>query len=1140
MPSNLSAGSTIGGKKLAYVDGTATPRVLSEADYVRQPGYGVTAGSVNAYTLTLSPAPTAYVEGMCISVKFHITNTNSSTINVNGLGAKPIYDSKGLFVSNNRLVASAICTLRYNGSAFILQGEGGDDGGLHPGKIWSLETAIAGAWAGIAFGANTFVAIRSTTTSGVMTSSTGKSWTARTTPQIYQNATTTGYWKAICFGDGKFVALATESNPTNVVANVMTSTSGFTWTGALTHVKQWTSVVYGNGMYVAVGYSSNIQSVMTSYDGINWTLRDAFIGQWESVAYGNGRFVAVASGTYTEATGKRLMSSTDGINWEITTLTGTNIVAWSSISFGNGSFVAVETSTGGLGSQVLILSEPSYMPSNGMVASSENVRWHMVAFGGDSWVALSSDDTANQVMYSTTLMVAGEWYLFPAPRDGTTALNWKGIVYGNGRFVAVANSPSSANSVMTSIPSTDFGSFLTRDNAGKTSIGDALTSKGANASPTDGLALNAKDILKLGSVPGLRWDRRATAANHSWKSITYGENRFVAIQSGSNNVVMVSVTGDSWSTTPTPSSSGWQSICYAKGKFVVVGQAGSSRAMWSNTGTGWFLSSSIDSSTNWQSVTYGNGRFVAVGTRDGSSPDVSISTDGMNWTNTTSGSLYGWNSICFGDGIFVAVHNSGTTQRIGTSTDGTTWTLQTAPDTLDLRAVCYGNGMFVALIGTGTGNHIITSSDGVSWTYRSSANSYTWLNIAYGDGMFVAIGNENKLLVSPDGINWSVRPGPVEYTFNPGWTGICYAIGRFVVVGVPGNGYCAMVSDAGANLSYYFSSVDGARKMIVDTLAERGTTKASEKDSILKIAEYVRAMPMVQAGAVWLSKTGSANNSWAAICYGLGLFVAISPDGGTTHIMTSTDGSAWTSRATPNSYWTSVCFGNGLFVAVGQTSGANVLTSTDGKTWIPRSTPSSSWNSVTYGEGLFVAVSVSTTGNMVMTSSDGIDWTVRTPASSNAWSYVTHAAGKFVAVSTTGSGNRVMVSADGITWMSGTTPADNYWSSIAYGNGIFVSVAWNGTGNRVMASYDGITWFSVSYPVDNGWTSVAFGNGIFVAVSDTGTGNRAMTSPDGLNWTLRTTPVDTKWRSVCYGGNKFVAVGIDAPTGNVMISERVI
>ena len=93
------------------------------SDYVRQPGYGITAGSANTYTVTLSPAPTAYIDGMGIAVKINAANTTASTLNVNGLGAKAIVDSKGNSLTAGKLRLNGIYALRYDGTNFVLLGE---------------------------------------------------------------------------------------------------------------------------------------------------------------------------------------------------------------------------------------------------------------------------------------------------------------------------------------------------------------------------------------------------------------------------------------------------------------------------------------------------------------------------------------------------------------------------------------------------------------------------------------------------------------------------------------------------------------------------------------------------------------------------------------------------------------------------------------------------------------------------------------------------------------------------------------------------------------------------------------------------------------------------------------------------------
>jgi hypothetical protein len=108
--------------------------------------------------------------------------------------------------------------------------------------------------------------------------------------------------------------------------------------------------------------------------------------------------------------------------------------------------------------------------------------------------------------------------------------------------------------------------------------------------------------------------------------------------------------------------------------------------------------------------------------------------------------------------------------------------------------------------------------------------------------------------------------------------------------------------------------------------------------------------------------------------------------------------------------------------------------------------------------------------------------------------------GLFVAVANSGSTQRVMTSSDGISWTLRDTPADNAWRSVCWATeapdgGMFLTVAESGTGNRAMTSRDGIKWELLSTPVDNNWTSVCWSpeQRTFAAVGQSGSGNRAFT-----------------------------------------------
>jgi hypothetical protein len=129
-------------------------------DLTKFVAYGVATGSANTYAVTLSPTPSAYVDGLALSVKINVQNTGASTINVNGLGARSILKGNGNAVSSGNLKAGSIYTLRYNGTAFILQGEGGEYGTAGQPQILSGYTigtengVVAGTMANRTFAAN--------------------------------------------------------------------------------------------------------------------------------------------------------------------------------------------------------------------------------------------------------------------------------------------------------------------------------------------------------------------------------------------------------------------------------------------------------------------------------------------------------------------------------------------------------------------------------------------------------------------------------------------------------------------------------------------------------------------------------------------------------------------------------------------------------------------------------------------------------------------------------------------------------------------------------------------------------------------------------------------------------------------------
>lgn len=94
------------------------------SDLIKHVSYVVATGSANAYAVTLSPAPSGYSDGLAVSVKINADSTGAATLNVNGLGARPLKQANGEDVTD--LKRNGIYTFRYDSAntRFVLQGGG--------------------------------------------------------------------------------------------------------------------------------------------------------------------------------------------------------------------------------------------------------------------------------------------------------------------------------------------------------------------------------------------------------------------------------------------------------------------------------------------------------------------------------------------------------------------------------------------------------------------------------------------------------------------------------------------------------------------------------------------------------------------------------------------------------------------------------------------------------------------------------------------------------------------------------------------------------------------------------------------------------------------------------------------------------
>lgn len=276
------------------------------------------------------------------------------------------------------------------------------------------------------------------------------------------------------------------------------NTAGTTWTGRTMPgplPNIYTDVTYGNGIFVSVGGTTSNLGA-TSSDGVTWTSRTLPNStDWFSVAYGNGLFLAMSGNSNNISA-----TSPDGINWTSRTLPASS--SWRSI------------------------------------------------YGGSTWVAIR--DNSNQA-YTSSDAIA--WTARTLP---TTSF-WRAITYGGGRFVTVAEGPSTA----------------------------AATS-------TDGIS----------------WSTGTLPSSQNWWAVAYGNGVFVAIATNSNSAA-TSTDGVNWNARTLPSTRNWYDIEFGNGLFVIV-NFDTTDALTSPDGINW--TAKTMPGAGYRSLTYGGNTFVAVGT----------------------------------------------------------------------------------------------------------------------------------------------------------------------------------------------------------------------------------------------------------------------------------------------------------------------------------------------------------------------------------------------------------------------------------------------------------------------------------------------------------------------------------------------
>lgn len=846
----------------------------------------------------------------------------------------------------------------------------------------------------------------------------------------------------------------------------------------------FTSVAYGNGMFVAVAV--NTDKIAYSYDGIEWfstTLSNPFSEHldrpWRislnSVIYSDGKFVAVGNrpeqyyelvnGTagYYIHVPKNIVWSVNGIDWNWVEVNvrieyyddnkQTYVDSLVDVTYGNGKYVAVGSSSTCLYSDDGInWTRTTNTPFENVDLNTLNSRFLQVAYGNGMFVlfALRLSSYIEEFLLLRSLDGI-EWHETFTPSIHKSHF-MVGIIGGWGSgFLSYSNDRF--------ILATAYGRLLSSvDGIEWTEI---ICPFGLVADYSDDV-----QYRYCGSTSYMH----GRFYMHFWQRSYSYENRYTGFFSIYTNDFI------SW----TSSNFDAESIIYDGKRFLAVGGSGRTSVDledlllkqlsigYSSDGKTWNISiiPNVDTKGNVCQLSYFDNKYFIV---FGNDSRLLYSYDAVNWVSVqlparaAYGNVY-THRVNNNDCLVYGPEKGYILRSVRGpmySKDGIHWSLLTPSKSafgIDGSVVAYGNGRFVMV----KPPYIFYSIDGMLWNV---ANDIMDLNdpyqrgsscIVFGNGIFVAIvysfTDPAYVLYSTDGINWNRTTLP--------FSGDCCRLAY-------GNGCFVTIRDDSDEAAY---STDG-------------------------ITWYSSKLPTIEF--------------WSTLVYGNGVFVCLSNSGVAVH---STDGIVWLQTRVSSSYgiWDALTYGDDKFVAILDRD-RKAAYSYDGVTWYEStflySPKDRGCNSLFYVNDRFIALAseplYDSEGNYlietkIMQSIDGINWedsgySYDFPSNLNGIAY-----GDGVIMLTDEAGV-IYFSVDGLRWSSETSHY-RHSTNIRYGNGKFINFFAGGSAY----SYDGLHWH-VTENDDSTGIVLAYGGGTFLCSSYMDRYDRVNAykcTTDGIDWNV--------------------------------------
>lgn len=416
-----------------------------------------------------------------------------------------------------------------------------------------------------------------------------------------------------------------------------------------------------------------------------------------------------------------------------------------------------------------------------------------------------------------------------------------------------------------------------------------------------------------------------------------------------------------------------------------------------------------------------------------------------------------------------------------------------------IHSSVYANNTYIAV---GEGGSIYTSTDSTNWTKQEIVTNSDLHDVVYGDDEFVAVGSNGTVITSENGTDWNVRTAPVTSDLNS----IIYYNNQYIAVGDNG---VVIVTLANNNLwNWTQQTINNINNTnINDIIRAKGVYIVVGDNGIIASSGNLSSWTILTSNTTENLYT-IATDEVEEISSSDKLIVG----GDNGELLTSYNGESWTVETSPTtgSAIMDIIYANNLFVLVGVSS--VIMTSTNGTNWSSKPSDICDWYDVSYLNNIYFCFGLDC---MSMYSTDASSWNGRTIGGFAELNDVIYINNQFVAVGNSGT---IVVSDNGEDWIKRSMGQNYTINSIAYGLNRYIAVCNDG---KILSSSDSITWALSSKGSEN-LNDVYFSNGKFVAVGENGT---IISSADGNNWDYETSPTTYNLNAIYGYDSGFVTVG---------------